>query len=203
MPSFPAFVLLLAAIPLLVPTLGKALRGERFRAAVTRPPSLRVVAAAAAAFVLVPFVLVVGASALSGPRAVKYFAQNVFVPLDRFDVTTQRTGGAVSISWPSQGDSATNVFYRVLRMPALAQDPENQSNPLLVDGVNCLRRRSGAADCRLKMETIAVTRGAGFVDRPAPGKWSYRVGVSANWLDDADLGDVVLVSRPATVTIAS
>ena len=34
-----------------------------------------------------------------------------------------------------------------------------------------------------------------------PGRWTYRVGVAANWLDDPSLGDVVLVSAGAVVTV--
>jgi hypothetical protein len=204
MPAFPAFVLLLAAIPLLVPTLGTALR-QRYRAAPPRPHGLRVVAAAAAAFALVPLILVAAAGAQSGPRVVKYFAQNVFVPADRFQVDAKQAGGAVQLSWPIQKAGSTDVFYRVLRSPASSQDPDKPYEyPPLIAGVNCVSEHAGGADdCRLKMDTVAVTRGGGYVDRPPPGRWSYRIGVSANWLDDANLGDVVLVSRPATVKVGS
>jgi hypothetical protein len=202
MPAFPAFVVLLAAIPLLVPTLGAVLR-QRYRPAPPRPHSLRVVAAAAAAFAFVPLVLVGAAGAQSGPRVVKYFAQNVFVPNDRFAVDAKRTGRAVSLSWPGQKTGATDVFYRVFRSPASGLDPDKPYvYPPLIKGVNCVSEHAGgAADCRLKMDTIAVTPGTGFVDHPPPGDWSYRIGVSANWLDDTNLGDVVLVSRPATVKL--
>ena len=33
------------------------------------------------------------------------------------------------------------------------------------------------------------------------GTWTYRIGVAANYLDDAEGGDVFVVSRPATVKV--
>jgi hypothetical protein len=47
---------------------------------------------------------------------------------------------------------------------------------------------------------IGVTRGTTFVDHPPAGTWSYRVGVSANWLNDTTLGDVVVLSKPVVVS---
>ena len=59
-----------------------------------------------------------------------------------------------------------------------------------------------AADqCRLYPDLTAATRGTSYVDRPGKGTWTYRIGVSANWLDDERLGDVYVVSRPETVTV--
>ena len=43
---------------------------------------------------------------------------------------------------------------------------------------------------------IAATKGDSYDDQPGPGTWTYRVGVSANWLDDPRLGDVY-VAEPA------
>jgi hypothetical protein len=31
--------------------------------------------------------------------------------------------------------------------------------------------------------------------------WTYRIGISANWLDDPHFGDVYVFSRPVTVSV--
>jgi hypothetical protein len=200
MPAFPAFILFLAALPLLVPRLGARIAGGHPVGPVRRP-HIRIVAAAGIVFALVPFILVVASSPQRGARVVKYFDQNVFVPIDQFPVTAKRSGDAVQLSWPAVQDPSAQVFYRVFRAPPSALDPDKPDvYPPLVAGVNCVHEHPGsAADCRLKMETISVTTQPGFVDHAA-GSWSYRVGVSANWRNDSNLGDVVLVSRAATVT---
>ena len=51
------------------------------------------------------------------------------------------------------------------------------------------------------MDAIGATREAMIVDRPPPGTWTYRVGESANWLDDFAYGDVHVASAPVTVTV--
>jgi len=68
------------------------------------------------------------------------------------------------------------------------------------DGIRCLRFAPGshdrASDCRLEMTVVGVSRSTSFVDHPPPGPWVYRVGLMANWRDDAAIGDVVLLSGP-------
>ena len=52
------------------------------------------------------------------------------------------------------------------------------------------------------METRGVTPERTFSEpAPPPGVWTYRVGMAANWLDDPTLGDVLMLSAPATVTV--
>ena len=51
------------------------------------------------------------------------------------------------------------------------------------------------------MTPLAATRGREYVDHPPPGRWTYRVGLTANWLNDPTLGDVLLLSTPARVTV--
>jgi hypothetical protein len=80
-------------------------------------------------------------------------------------------------------------------------DPTNPKERKVKDGVVCRDQRSGAAqDCHLYMTRIKATKDLQFVDHPARGRWSYRIGLAANWLDDPTRGDVLLVSRPVKVT---
>jgi hypothetical protein len=56
-------------------------------------------------------------------------------------------------------------------------------------------------DCRLIVDNSFPTRATSLIDSPGKGTWSYRVTVSANWLDDTRLGDVYVVSPPLAVTV--
>ena len=52
------------------------------------------------------------------------------------------------------------------------------------------------------MERLAATRLPTYLDRPRKGgRWTYRVTVSANWVDDPSLGDALMLSEPVTVTV--
>lgn len=205
MPAFPAFFLLAVSIPLLIPTLGR-LVSERF------PPPSRtygarnsVVGAALVIFALIPLVLVSAMPLQKGPKAVKYFDQGVFVPIaGDFEVRATAAGRAQRIAWDPPETGAVRAFYRVFRSPAVRPDPDPNNNPPLVAGVNCIglaKGRGAAADCRVLMEVLGTTSSRNWVDRPPPGRWTYRVGLSANWLDDQSLGDVLLLSRSVTVTV--
>ena len=46
------------------------------------------------------------------------------------------------------------------------------------------------------MQRIKATKGSSWVDHPPPGRWTYRVGLAANWLNDPTRGDVLLISEP-------
>ena len=51
------------------------------------------------------------------------------------------------------------------------------------------------------MRQIKATKGLGFTDTPPPGKWTYRMALGANWLNDPTRGDLLLVSKPVTVKV--
>ena len=65
----------------------------------------------------------------------------------------------------------------------------------------CCAGTRAADQCQLYTEPVATTKPASYDDQPGQGTWTYRVGVSANWLDDPRLGDVYVVSAPVTVTV--
>ena len=48
--------------------------------------------------------------------------------------------------------------------------------------------------CTLYADVVGTTRATRFVDRPGKGMWTYRIGMTANWLDDPHAGDVYLFS---------
>jgi hypothetical protein len=97
-------------------------------------------------------------------------------------------GKAVQLRWRSGGSIAGSVFYRVFVSPGRHD-------------LDCSLRTQAAAECH-EAGTIAVTtRARSFVDRPGRGKWTYRIGVAANYLNDPAQCDVFLLSRPVTVTV--
>jgi hypothetical protein len=186
MPAFPAYVLLGASVVLLVPSV----RARRARAVEPSPVAPRrltfAVAAAAFVFAAVPLAVVAATPRLhdGGTKALQ-LGISLLPVSGEFDVSATPTPDGVHVTWKAQPSRGGKVFYHLFR----ARN----------DGVGCGGRLNGAADdCRLYMDDIGTTRATEAVDRPPPGRWTYRVGVAANWLNDAALGDVYVVSRPVS-----
>jgi hypothetical protein len=55
--------------------------------------------------------------------------------------------------------------------------------------------------CELFSDKAGTSRTTTFVDHPGAGAWIYRIGATANWLDNPDFGDVYLFARPLTVRV--
>lgn len=202
MPSFPAYVLLLAAIPLLVPKLGAQI-AARFPPGVGRPRRLEwTIGAGGVLVVLVPLIMLLTTTAQAGPTTVKNDAQHTSIPVGGgLDLSADVQGGRVTLNWTAPDHGSIGVFYAVLRSRPEFPDPSNPDKRTVDEGVACRPRRGGAPqDCHLFMTQIAATRDLHFVDRPPPGRWTYRVALAANWLDDPSRGDLLLVSEPVTVS---
>jgi hypothetical protein len=189
MPAFPAYLILAAAVVLLVP-------GVRTRPAAPTPvPRSRrfaiVVTAAVAAFTIVPLGVIAATPRLhdGGRQAVRLGDPGNLVPVTSVGLQAATEGSAVRLSWNPPGGGS--VFYRVLRW-----------NTATTGGVVCAGTPGSASDdCELFMTVAGTTKAPTFVDHPGPGTWEYRVGVAANWLNDPTLGDVYVVSPPLTVTV--
>ena len=185
LPSFPAYVLLAASVVLLVP-------GARARPAPTRPePAGRrltiAVVAAFVVFAVLPLGVVAAVPRLHDQGRLAVRTPDTLIPVAK-TVGAAADGGTVHLSWHGLGPSSARAFYHVLR--ATRSD------------VTCAGRANGSADnCVLYTNSIGTTRSTSFTDRPGPGKWVYRVGVTANWVDDPKLGDVYFVTKPATVEL--
>ena len=180
MPAFPAYLLLVAAIPLLVPTLLRRLRAV-LEPLPVRAINGRVLVAAAAFLTVIPFLWIAVASPISLPtRAV--LDNGILTPVDgsKVDVAITAAGPARRISWNARDWPAT-VFYRVYRTARAGSD------------VVCLPP-SGATQCSLSMELLGTTRRTTWIDGSPPPGVTYRVGVAANWIDDPAGGDVVVLS---------
>jgi hypothetical protein len=203
MPSFPAFLLLLAALPLLVPVFRLTRRVLVPSATAPRRFGNRLLGASAALLTAVPLVIVAATSPLKGAAAVTNPDQGVYIPVgSSFRLSAAPLGTSERLTWEAPYSGSTNVFYVVLRSRPSFPDPSNPEQRTVKDGVSCARRSADASvDCRLFMTRVGVTRAHSFVDRPPPGRWTYRVALSANWADDPKLGDMLLLSRPLNVRI--
>jgi hypothetical protein len=206
MPCFPMFVILLAAVPLLFP-------GVPGRLATWRPsipetsPRLRV-ALLAASLVLtgvVPLVAfaaarthsdvevaaIVGSTSLDvTPPPVPAEVGSLHPSASAARGTVPGGPGRVLLRWKGQSTHAAAIFYRVLRT-----DGANR-------GLDC-DDNEGARWCTYEPIVIGSTRQTSFEDHPDPGQYTYRVAVTANWLNDAGYGDIYFFSKPVTVSVPS
>jgi hypothetical protein len=191
MPAWPAYLILFASIPLLVPTLAKRL-GSRVRPTESSTVRGHWIAVAAVATVLVPGVAIAASSPLTLDRAEQqtvvqdFESGNILTPVDdSVALDVQGEGSLRRLSWTSGGPWRADVFYRVYRRDGDGNDTV------------CFKSGGGIAwYCILNSTPIATTREPSFVDRDAPPTATYRVGVGTNWADDPEAGDIFAFSPP-------
>jgi hypothetical protein len=193
MPALPAFALLAAAVPLLVPTfLGRM--GDRLAPLPGRRPGVRATAAMVVVLSVVPIVVLLVSSPMRAdgvptpPIRVlsdTLILDNINVPVDAgvVDLEVRRSGAGNELTWTDSTRRA-NTFYRVYRATHSGGFPD----------MVCEYR--GVDRCELRSETLVTTRDRRFVDPNPPPDAVYRIGVAANWLDETDRGDVFVLSPP-------
>jgi hypothetical protein len=193
MPAWPAYLLLFAAIPLLVPTLPRRL-GERVEPVTSRPISRRWIVVAAVATVLVPGLAIAASTPLSRQQAQErtvvqdFPSGNILTPVDTdIRLNVERDGPARKLTWTGGGPWRAKVFYRVFRFDKAGGDTV------------CFLSGGVAWYCVLYGEPIATTRDLSYVDPDAPATATYRIGVGTNWIDNPDFGDVFAFSPPVEV----
>jgi hypothetical protein len=204
LPGFPPLLILAALVPLLIPWLG---RRPRLRFARWTARTQRVGILAFAVFAFVPLLLFAAVPTLGPNQAVYYYPESVQVPVDEgFSVEVRRVDRSAEVSWRAPPSPGVHVFYSVFRSRPVVPT----SDPTLPpgrDGIRCQQPDSpgyaGAADCALEMSLVGVTRSNRFLDRPPPGAWVYRVGLAANWRDDANPGNVLLLSKHSRLSAPS
>jgi hypothetical protein len=188
MPSYPAFVLLIASLPFLVPGVPRRLRVQ------PAPPrtSARTGWIAVATAILITALVPLAAVAAASPRPVTDRATLNATPMPvpanvDIGLTAAVRGTRVELNWHGQHPAGGPVFYRIWRART--------------SGFTC-PASTGAPLCVVAMPEVGVTRRAStFVDHAPRGAWYYRVAVGANWLDNPQYGDPYLVSRTVAVTI--
>ena len=193
MPALPAYVLLLAAIPLLIPVVGARLMraGRELPVLELRAPR-RLVGAVALVLVAAPLVLIGVAPHLPAGSAVKYFQNGTYVPVGQPHLIATVVGdgkAAVQLSWSAPATAGVSVYYKVFR---------GQRDP-----VTCLPVSGGTSDCQFDqyIDGLSIIRGRSLTDTPGTGTWWYAVGVVANWVDDSTKGDVLMLSNAVPVQI--
>jgi hypothetical protein len=188
MPSYPAFVLLIASLPLLLPGVPRRL------AIYVAPRRLRprngwiAIGAAILVTAVVPLVAIAAASPEPGVDRATLNATNMPVPANvDIGLTAAVRGHRVELRWKDSQPTGGPVFYRIWRARTA--------------GFTCPPGQTGAVLCNVTMPEVGVKRQGAFVDKPRKGRWFYRVVVAANWLNDPNYGDPYLVSRPVVITI--
>jgi hypothetical protein len=189
MPAWPAYLLLLAAIPLLVPTLAKRL-GARVDPPRRQPVRARWIAVVAVLTIAVPVAATAASEQLQPPSPDAIVqapgTATILTPVDEgIELQTERVGDGQRLTWSSVSDWRANVFYRVYRMDDAETD------------LQCVTRMNTAWECYLVGTPIATTRDREYVDPSAPPGAIYRIGVGTNWVDDPEQGDIFVFSPPA------
>jgi hypothetical protein len=187
MPAWPAYFLLLASIPLLVPTLARRL-GERLHAPSSRPVARHWIVVAVVLTVLVPATAIAVSSPLEGPALAltQDDAGNFILTSvdDSVDLRVERAPEGNRLTW-DDGPWRANVFYRVYRADAEDVECEN------TDG-------HPAQSCYFIGTLLESIHEREYLDAGAPPGATYRIGVGTNWIDDPAFGDVFAFS-PAAV----
>ena len=189
MPAFPAYLLLAAAVVLLVP--GARPRPAEQPFELDRRKLTIALAAAFAVFAVLPLGVIAAVPRLhDGARSAVRVGDSLVPVAPSIGLGAKAQGGTVRLDWRPRRSRGASVFYRVLRKTGAG------------DGAACPGRLRNAPDsCQLFMDEVGSSRTTTFADRPGAGTWTYRIGVAANWLNDPTLGDVYVVSAPVVVTV--
>lgn len=189
MPAWPAYLLLLAAIPLLVPTLARRL-GDRLHPPPSAPVRVRWVVLAVALTLALPVAATAGATRIAPPTMpaiVQEFPNGttMLTPVEEgIALEIERQGHGLALRWTRGAEWRAGVFYRVYRTDAPGSD------------LRCVTEGGVSWNCFFVGVLLATTRERELVDRrPIPGA-TYRVGVGTNWADDPTAGDVFAFSPP-------
>jgi hypothetical protein len=189
MPAFPAYLLLAAAVVLLVP--GVRPRPAERPLGLDRRKLTIALAAAVTVFAVLPLGVIAAVPRLhDGAKSAVRVGDSLIPVSQSIGLEAKAQGGVVRLGWHARRTAGASVFYRVLRKKGPG------------DGAACPGRLRNSPDsCQLFMDEVGSSRSTTFDDRPGHGTWTYRIGVAANWLDDPKLGDVYVVSGPVKVTI--
>ena len=192
MPAWPAYLLLFASIPLLIPTLARRL-GDRMEAPQAPTIAPRWIIVAAIALVALPAAALAASSPADPPTPGLFLGapggegSDILAPVDEsVALEAERDGTATRLTWSDDANWRGNVFYRVFRYDGPGEDTA------------CYLSGGVAWYCYLKGTSVAITRDREYVDPSSPPTATYRVGVGTNWIDDPGAGDVFAFSPPVT-----
>jgi len=174
-PGFPAFVLLTAALAFLVPR-----RRTRPEPAPPRPVPRWTVALVAVVSVALPLALVLAlrpqSSAASTARSIEHATES---PISN---ALAATASGNTLSWRPVDGHGARLQYIVYRVDA--------------DSGGCTAPAAGAHECLFEGTAIGITRKTSFAVRPGA---TYRIAAGANYLDEENGSDQMLLGPPITV----
>lgn len=193
MPAWPAYLLLFASIPLLIPTFARRL-GDRMRPPQTPTIAPRWIGVAAVLCVALPAAALAASSPADPPTPAVFQGEpggegsDILAPVDEsVSLRVERKGTAAQLTWSDDANWRGDVFYRVYRYDGEGEDTA------------CYSSGGVAWYCYVKGIPIATTRDTTFVETSAPARATYRIGVGANWIDDPEAGDVFAFSPPVAL----
>ena len=188
MPAFPAFVVLAASVPLLLPGL-RARPAVPARWRVSRRLVVAVAAVLVAALSLFPIGLVAATKPIRGPRPDAFVLGATLVPVSAsLAPRASVSRGQVRLSWRPLDAVGGRMTYTIFRRPG-------------ADDVLCGPVAHAPDLCGLAAQRVGNTRTAAFSDRPGAGRWTYRVGATANWLADPKAGDIYVFGPPVQIAV--
>lgn len=188
MPAFPAFVLLVASLPFLVPRSRRSWPAPEVAPRAPRRLRMATIVAAVVVTAVVPAIAIAAAHPMRGtPRAAAIQTPLIPISID-IGARARVRGRTVELSWRPQTPAGGAVFYHVYRSPG---------------GKPAFGCWPGfpAEQCSFAGVDLGTTRGPSFRVQAEPGRWDYRVGVAANWLNDPTQGDVYMLSAPVTAVV--
>jgi hypothetical protein len=193
MPAFPAFILGLASVPLLLPHAPRRLKP--WRPAFAEPPAhLRrwLVVAGVVISAVIPLTAFAAAQTKGGTaQAASLSGGTMPIPANvDLQLRARRSGPGVQLSWRGTRSVGGPAFYRVWRAPAKGGN-----------GFACNAQAHGGRQCYVSLPEITTVRTNSYVDRPGRGHWVYRIVLAANWLNDPAYGDAYLVGAPVEIAV--
>ncbi len=188
LPAWPAYLLLFASIPLLVPTFARRL-GDRLRTPPSLPVAWRWIAVAAVLTVVVPATAIAASSPTKGPELAVFqddAGNFILTPVDE-DVEVDGRARPTTVarcSWTSGGP--------VARRRLLPRLPHRRA----LDDVECENTDGATSEyCFLSSGARSRPRARRRSSTPRlrQAGATYRIGVATNWLDDPAAGRRVRV----------
>jgi hypothetical protein len=158
----------------------------RFPVPPPRVPGRRTLIIAALVLAVVPLAAAAALRPATGDRSAIQ-VHGIAVPVSsEVGLRADVRGGVIHLRWSAVSRGSTRVFYKLLRHRGRLD--------------TFCPGSGGASKCFYWGGRLLTTRSTRATDRPsAPGVWTYRLAVGANWVDNSLLGDIFLVSRPVVV----
>jgi hypothetical protein len=194
-PAWPAYLLLAVSIVALVPR-AFARAGSVGVSVRSGGSHRRTLAVAALLLGLIPVIVV---SALPRDRVVRSIrdnARNLLVPIDsEFRPTATASGDAVTLRWKGPNSGSVEPTYFVIRA--------SSTGSAATDGLYCDPAPIPVPNCEVSTTVTELGyRTSPFVDKPGRGSWVYRIAQAASHTGDPDVGDPLVYSEPALVTVS-